>query len=191
MIGFAPLIMGLSNLNQPQVAKIMEMYLSFIGMILLLPTFIPDINPDIKDLIRSKKEAMPVIHLLRTMEAIAVIVILGAGFLFLLRKENCIFSFEIMLYILLANGFFLGGLGMLIFSITDQVVFAYMIPLIYYVVNIGGLGKKFNMFYLFSMQMNLITPKHYLMISGLLFIAGSILIAKYEGANKKMGVLLR
>lgn len=180
MIGFAPLIMGLSNLNQPQVAKIMEMYLSFIGMILLLPTFIPDINSDIKDLIRSKKEAMPVIHLLRTVEAIAVIVILGAGFLFLLRKENCIFSFEIMLYILLANGFFLGGLGMLIFSITDQVVFAYMIPLIYYVVNFGGLGKKFNMFYLFSMQMDLKTPKHYLMISGLLFIAGSILIAKLK-----------
>ncbi|MDF2803504.1 MAG: hypothetical protein K0S61_3407 [Anaerocolumna sp.] len=184
MIVLAPLVMGFSNLNQLQVAKILELYLSFIGMILLVPIFIPDMNHDIRDLIRSKREAMPVIHLLRTIEAVAVIVIIGVSFLLLLKKENCIFSFGNMLYTLLANGFFLGGLGMLMFSLSDQVVFAYMIPLIYYVVNYGGLGRRLNMFYLFSMQMNQITPKLYLMVSGILFIIGSIVIVKWKTIRK-------
>ena len=38
----APLLMGVKNLTEPQVAKIAEFYLSFLGVSLFVPLFLPD-----------------------------------------------------------------------------------------------------------------------------------------------------
>lgn len=184
LILLAPVIMGTKNLNQQQVSKIIEIYISLIGIILLIPTFIPDMNHDIRDLIRSKKEPMPVLHMIRTVEAIVTIALIGIVSLLLLNEGNCIFSWVKMFYTLMANAIFLGGLGMLVFSLSDQIVFAYMIPLVYYMINYGGGKKQFGRFYLFSMQLNSMYEKHYLMISGIVFIVGAIWFIKWKTIRK-------
>jgi hypothetical protein len=56
MCVIAPGFMGTRYLDSYQVAKIVEVYLSLIGIVLLLPVFVPDMNRDIRDLLSSKRE---------------------------------------------------------------------------------------------------------------------------------------
>ena len=170
--------MGTENLEQNSVAKIMEIYLSLIGMILLIPTFLPDMNKDIRDLIYSKKEPVPVLHFIRVLEALVIMVVIGILFLYFLKSRNCQFPFGEMFYTFMANGVFLGGLGMFMFAVFDQAVFAYMIPLVYYVLNFGAGKKQLGIFWLFSMQAGSIEEKHYLMGFGILLLVGAVVIAK-------------
>lgn len=185
MILAAPVFMGIHNLNQQQVARAIEIYLSLIGIILLIPTFIPEINYDIRDLIRSKRESMRILYTIRTLEGAGFIAFMGIVFLLLLYTGNCTFSWRMMLYSLMANSIFLGGLGILMYSISDQIVFAYMIPLVYYVVNFGAGPEKLGNFYLFSMQMGSINEKHFLIGSGILFIFIGIWLMQWKMERKK------
>lgn len=178
LVVMAPLFMGTENLDQFSVAKIVEIYLSLVGIVLFIPTFIPDMNKDIRDLIYSKKEPVPVLHFIRVLEALVIMVVIGILFLKYLELGDCQFSLGKMFYTFLANGLFLGGLGMLMFSLFDQAVFAYMIPLIYYVVNFGAGKKQLGRFWLFSMQAGSIEEKHYLLGFGILFIVGAVIIVK-------------
>lgn len=178
LVVMAPLFMGTENLEPNSVAKIMEIYLSLIGMILLIPTFIPDMNKDIRDLIYSKKEPVPVLHFIRVLEALVIMVVIGMLFLNYLKSGNCQFPFDKMFYTFMANGVFLGGLGMFMFAVFDQAVFAYMIPLVYYVLNFGAGKKQLGIFWLFSMQAGSIEEKQYLMGFGILFLVGAVVIVK-------------
>lgn len=181
----APLFMGIENLTQNSVAKIMEIYLSLIGVILLIPTFLPDMNKDIRDLIYSKKEPVPVLHFIRVLEALAVMMVIGILFLLFLKSGNCQFPFGKMFYTFMANGVFLGGLGMFMFALFDQAVFAYMIPLVYFIANFGIKKKQLGKFWLFSMQERSIEEKHYLMFFGLLFLVGAIVIVKCKTLRRR------
>lgn len=173
----APLFIGTRNLDTYQVAKIMEAYLCLIGIILLIPVFIPDMNKDIRDLIASKRMPMYSLHIIRTLWALFFLVLMSLAFLWILKGENCAFDFWEMFYTVTANALFLGGMGMFVFALFDQAVFAYMIPLVYYVINFGG-RKHFGNFYLFSMQVGHFTEKHYLLAGGLIFMAGAVFVRK-------------
>ena len=54
LFGAAPLIAGVENLSQIETAQLLDFYAVLPGMILLIPIFLPEQNPDIRDLIRSK-----------------------------------------------------------------------------------------------------------------------------------------
>lgn len=172
-----PLFIGTKNLDSAQVAKVMENYVSLLGIVLLLPVFIPDMNKDIRDLVASKRTPQAFIHTIRTFCALFFLFFLSIGFLLVLKEQNCIFDLSRMFYGVIANEVFLGGMGMFIFALFDQVVFAYMIPLVYYVINLGG-RKHLGNFWLFSMQAGGFTEKHYLFLGGVIFIAGAIYIRK-------------
>lgn len=171
----APLFMGTKNLEQYQVAKIVECYLSLYGIILLIPVFIPDMNRDIRDLTASKKESMALLHVIRIIWSLLFITIISFVFLLYLKQENCTFDFGMLLYGMMANALFLGGMGVFVFALSDQVVFAYMIPLMYYVANYGAGYKHLGNFWLFSMQSgNGILGKNYLLISGIILLIGAV-----------------
>lgn len=173
----APLFIGTKNLDTYQTAKVMEGYVSLTGIVLFIPVFIPDMNRDIRDLIASKRTPLPLLHMIRTLWALLFQLLLSLSFLLVLKGGNCVFSFGEMFYTVMANALFLGGMGMFVFSLFDQAVFAYMIPLVYYVANLGG-RKHLGNFYLFSMQSGHLTEKHYLILSGIFFMAAAIFIRK-------------
>jgi len=170
--------MGTKNLDQNQVAKIVESYLSLCGVILLIPVFMPEINKDIRDLVASKKESMIMLYFIRIIWAVLFIMVIGCCFLLYLKWGNCIFDLGELFYTMMANALFLGGMGMFIFALSDQVVFAYMIPLMYYVGNFGG-RKFWENFWLFSMQSGSgIREKHYLFVGGIIFLTGAVFVRK-------------
>lgn len=166
----SPLVMGVRNLDLFNTAKILEMYISLLGIILLIPVFLPDQDKDIRQLIQSKPEPMWMIHILRTLEAFLVLMVLIMGFLVFLVKGNCTFPFWDYVYGVMANCIFLGGMGVMVYAVIDNIPVAYMVPILYYILCYGGGKNYLGHFYLFSMLGGSVEDKIYLLVSGIVMI---------------------
>lgn len=170
----SPLIMGVKNLDSINTAKVLDVYISLLGIILLIPIFIPDQDRDISDLIRSKKESIAVNYLIRITEAVVFLILIVFSFLLYLKIGNCIFDFSKYFYGAVSTCVFLGGLGILAYSIVDNIAVGYMIPILYYILCYGSGKKYLGKFYLFSMLQGNTMDKKYLLIAGILMIVVGI-----------------
>lgn len=172
----SPFIMGVRNLDILNTAKVLEIYISLLGIVLLVPVFLPDQDKDIRELIKSKRESVEVLHVLRIGLALLVLSIFIICFLIFLRKGNCVFPFGRYLYGTMASCIFLGGLGVFIYSFVDKLPVAYMIPILYYIMCYGGGEKYLGRFYVFSMLDGTVGDKIYLLAAGFIMILAGILI---------------
>jgi len=170
----APLFMGTKNLDFMQSAKVIDMYLSFLGMVLLPPAFFPDLNQEAADVIRTKREPVSASYLVRIAQSVLFLLLFGIGFLLYLKTGNCDFSFGKGVFGFLSDACFLGGVGLAVFSFTNNAVFAYMVPVVYYIANIGAGVKYLGKFYLFSMQTGDMRDKVFLLAGGVLCMAVAV-----------------
>lgn len=170
----SPLVIGTKNLDSLQSAKVIEMYLTFLGIILLPPVFFPDMNQEASDVIRTKKESLLVSYAIRIFQGCVFLLLLGIGFLWYMKSGNCDFIFYKAIYALFADACFTGGIVLAVFSYTNHVVLAYMISIAYYIANMGAGAKYLGKFYLFSMQAGNIEDKVYLLAGGILLIVLAI-----------------
>ncbi|MBD5544219.1 MAG: hypothetical protein HDR01_08295 [Lachnospiraceae bacterium] len=159
----SPFMIGMKNLDQYQTSKVIELFLSLFGILFFVPVFMPDVNETIRDLIASKKEFMGSLLLMRFLTSLCLILLILLGYLTVLSQGGCQFSFYQEFYGGLANCLFLGGVGMLFFSLFDNMAVAYMIPVLYYIICYGGGRKYLGNFYLFSMMNGSFEEKHFIM----------------------------
>jgi len=174
MLGLSPLLMGVENLNAANTAKVLEMYVALIGIILLTPIFLPEQNKDLKELVEAKFTTMSSVYIVRVCESLICLMILVGGYIFLLQHNSC--SFPVMKFFLgtLSEAIFLGGMGLFTYSLFDQIAIAYMLPIMFYILSIGGGKKLMKDYYLFSMIYGGFEEKVYLVITGLLMISMGI-----------------
>jgi hypothetical protein len=167
---FSPFILGVENLDAVQTAQALEMYVAFLGIILLTPIYYPEQNQDLKDLVNSKYTSLTTVIFIRLLEAFLCLALFVGGFIIFLKNNHCTFP-ETYFYLgTLAEAVFLGGMGFLAYSIFDQIAIAYMLPMVYYVMAIGGGSKLLKVFYPFSMMYGSYREKVYLCITGGLFL---------------------
>lgn len=148
----APFIMGMKNLNEVQTAKILEVYVSLFGIVFLVPLFALDEDLSIRNLIKSKKESMLKLHFIRLLQQSVMLIGAILLFIFILREGNCSFDFFKLFVSVLCNCIFLGGLGILSYSMINSQPFAYMIPIFYYILSYGCGKDILGEFYLFSIM---------------------------------------
>ena len=180
----APFIMGVKNLDDTLTAKVLELYISLFGIILLTPLFIPDQDRSIRELLESKRVSMVVHHCVRLLAAFGVLIIAITSFLVFLKSQGCRFPFSDYLYGTIATSIFLGGMGVLVYSISDNLPVSYMIPIIYYISCYGGRGRFLGKFYLFTMGYSDISIKNYIMIAGMLMIAIGVVFRNIKLCKK-------
>lgn len=171
----APFLMGVKNLDAPNTAKILDVYLSLLGIILLVPLFLPDQDKDIRDVIESKSTSMTVNHLIRLGIEIVALVLIISGFMVYLKSGNCEFPYGSYLYGTIANCVFLGGLGLMVYAVVDNLPVGYMVPVLYYILCYGAGKRYLGKFYLFSMMQNRIEDKIYLLCAGIIMMLIGIL----------------
>lgn len=173
----APFLMGVKNLDELQVAKIIEFYLGFLGVVLLVPLFIPDANKDIRDLIASKKTPIACVRLIRAVEAVVCLIVVLLVFLYGLKLGDCEFRYVTCFFAAMANCVFLGGIGLLFYSMIDNVALAYMVPFLYFIVSMGSGKKYLGKFWLFSFSAgNGMGDKTCLLAAGAVMIAAAFII---------------
>lgn len=175
----SPLFMGVKNLEEAQVAAIIERYLCFLGVILLVPLFLPDTNKNIRDLIASKKTPIMEVRCLRLLTAVVLVVVLLFAYLLFLRQGNCQFRFGTCFFAAFSTCLFLGSLGILFYSIIDNIALAYMVPFLYYMISLGAGEKYLGKFWLFafsaaSAKGETAFDKIYLLVAGILMLVAAI-----------------
>lgn len=174
----APFIMGVRNLDLFLTAKVLELYVSLLGIVLLVPIFLPDQDKDIRELVKSKREPLELLHFIRTGQSLLILCIFVVCFLVFLQQGNCVFPFGKYFYGTMASCIFLGGLGVFVYSFVDNLPIAYMVPILYYILCYGGGQKYLGKLYLFSMLRGTVEDKIYLLILGVLMMIAGIWIRK-------------
>lgn len=172
----SPLFLGIENLTEPEAAKVLEYYAVFISIILLPAVFLPEQDKDIRDLLSSKYMPVAKLYGIRMTQAIIYLMLLLGIYMCVLKAGNCEFAFLKLYMGELATMVFLGGMGIFFYALTDQVVVGYMIPLLYYMLNITISPNKIKGLYLFSMSIGKYEWKWTLGMAGVVLLAAGIAI---------------
>lgn len=174
ILGFAPLLMGVSNLGREDSAKVLEMYTALIGIVMLTPIFLPEQSKEIRDLTASKYMKSAYVYVIRFVGNGAVLAVFLVLFIAMLKNNCC--EFPTVWYFLgtYAEMLFMGGLGLFFYGLCDNLVIGYMMPVMYYIAAMGSGKKILKLFYPFSMAMGSYKEKWALAAAGVLLIAGGI-----------------
>ena len=139
------------NLDGLQAAKVMEMYVSFTGILLLVPLFLPEQNREVWLLEKSKATPLWKLYVIRLASAAVALALVVTVFLQLMRQGNSQFDGRGLWVGSFCEIFFLGSIGFFVSGITNQTVLGYMVSVVYFFANIGA-SKYLGVFALFQMM---------------------------------------
>jgi hypothetical protein len=145
LLALTPILFGITALDAMSAALPLELCLPFLGVILLTPVYSSEQEPGLLDTVRARKTPHLFICGMRIMMAMGLIVVFICGFVLLMSALE---SEVTMIHALAAcaNAIFLGGLGVLSSAIIGHAVIGYMIPMLYYVIDLMGGFGSFTMF---------------------------------------------
>lgn len=144
-----PVVFSISSLDSRASAQPIEMLLPFIGAVVLTPVFLPEQNPEIRDVIRSKKTDYLIVCLIRVMYSIVAIMLITGTFILIMKHNECNVMWKHFIGSF-ASALFLGTVGFAFAGLSGSVSAGYMASMVYYSANIG-LKDKLGICYLFSM----------------------------------------
>ena len=147
---YAGFVVSFRNLTAGQSAKVIEMYVIFVGILLLTPLFMPEQDKEIWRLTQTKKTPMWQTYVIRLVIAVLLCMGIVAVFLSIIKGSNSQVEFTKMWLGGISEVIFLGSIGYVVSGITNQVVLGYMAAVMYYAVNIGA-HDKFKALGLFQM----------------------------------------
>lgn len=144
-----PVVFSISALDARMSAQPIEMLLLFTGTILLTPVFLPEQNPEIRDVIRSKKADYLLVCLIRVLYSVAAVMLITGIFVLIMKHNGCEVTYRHFIGGF-ASSFFLGTVGFSVAGLSNNISAGYMASMVYYAANIG-LKDKLGICYLFSM----------------------------------------
>lgn len=169
-----PFVVGIRNLDPYQTAKVLEMYVALLGIIMLTPVFLPEQNKEARDLVTVRSVGPRTVQIIRILQAMLALAALTLASLSVLAAGGCTFSVPVYFWGTMAEMTALGGVGILFYALTDQIVVGYMIPILYYLVAFGTRNKYLGKFYLFSMMEGRYEEKIWLAVLGILCMTAGI-----------------
>ena len=146
-----PVLFNINSLSERAAAQPIELLLSFTGTILLTPIFLPEQNPNIRDVIRSKRFDYFKICMVRVAYSILAIILINLIFVMNMKYHESAVNWQHFVGGC-ASAIFMGVIGFVVAGFSGNVVSGYMASIIFYVANIG-LKKELGVFYIFSMSM--------------------------------------
>lgn len=171
-----PAVFSIRNLKQGEVIYITERFISLIGIVLLTPITLAEDNKCIRELLLSKKVSLNFIWFQRIINQLLILSVLTTISIFVFQWNHCELSISRVFYVTFANGVFLGGLGIFSYTITNQWIVGYAIPLCYYLMNLVFKDKKFmKALSLFSKEGAGSGRKHLILLIGMSLIVFSLL----------------
>lgn len=174
ILGLAPVLMGVANLGKQDSAKVLEMYVALIGIVMLTPVFLPEQAKEIRDLTASKYMKSAYVYAVRFVGNSAALAVFLILFVAMLKSNHCEFPVIPYFFGTYVEMLFMGGLGLFFYGLCDNLVIGYMMPIMYYIAAIGSGSKFLKFFYPFSMVRGSYTEKWALAAAGALFIIGGI-----------------
>lgn len=171
-------LFGITDLDRLSSAVPLERFVALLGVILLTPVFAPEQSTEIDDVVSAKYTGSSTVYVIRTLCLTGIMSVLILVFGIYMRESGCDISPKLITGTI-ADAVFLGSLGMLAASITENAAVAYMLPVMYYTLCIGA-GGKLGSFYLFAMETGNYAGKPRMLLIGILLAAGAIWIRQMK-----------
>ena len=146
-----PILFGTTALDKIAAAVPLEMMVSTIGIILLVPVFWPEQNNEIAGVILSKYVSPVYVYLIRIACSVLGIVFLVLMFSAYLSTRGCEIT-ATLIFGTIADAMFLGSLGLVTSAVGSSLSASFMVSLLYYIINITAKDKlgSFNLFAMMS-----------------------------------------
>lgn len=159
---FAAMLFNLKALPAVAALQPIELLMCFTGVMMMTPVFLPEQNPDIKDVICSKWVDYTKVCLIRFAYSIVSVVIVNIIFVLAMKvQESEISGFHI--FAAIAGALFLGAIGFFVSGITGNATAGYMVAMGYYLINYGA-KKKLGVFNMFSGSVEAFEDKAWLVL---------------------------
>ncbi len=148
-------LFGLVELKKDIVIMIVERFLPLMGIVLISPCFQYEMDYGIGDVIRSKSTSILTTYSLRLILRIFIYGVLTFLFIALIKVTDS--QVEMVLYFFqsFSLGLLLGSLGFFAFGISSNLIGAYLVPILYYLLNWMPNWKALGDFYLFRLRYGL------------------------------------
>ena len=144
-----PVLFGTTNLDRLAAAAPLEMFVSTIGIILLVPIFQPEQNSEIEDIVTSQYVDCVYVYMIRVTYSVIGLVLLILLFSGYMLICGCDISVA-LIFGTLADAMFLGSIGLLVAAVTNNLPVSLMASILYYGLNLFA-GSKVGAFNLLSM----------------------------------------
>ena len=176
MLLISPFIMGVENLEAQDTAKVLEMYVALTGIVLLPPVFLPEQDRDIRDLVYTKYVNGSTVYLVRILGNLLLLAMMLGLYIGMLAYRQCEFPAGRYFCGTLAELLFLGGIGLFFYGLCDSLVIGYMMPIVYYILAMGGGEKYLKLLYPFSMMKGSYGEKPWLAIGGVILVSVGVVL---------------
>jgi hypothetical protein len=173
-----PFIFGTANVDAKAAAIPLEMFVSLVGIILLTPAFLPEQQENIRDVVESKTTSSTCVYGIRICIALLSMLALIAAFTLYMKGNGCEFDILAAVFGTFSGGLFLGALGLVAYGLSNTITVGYMVPMVYYMLNLFGGSKCFGKLFLLSMSSGSITEKYWLLAAGVVLIVFALILKK-------------
>ena len=174
LLAVSPLFLGVENLSAEDTAKVLERYAALTGIIMITPVFLPEQDKNLRELVCAKYVNSAFIYLTRLLGNVLLLALLLGVYMLMLYVGGCTFPAARYFLGTLAEMLFLGGLGLCLYGLSDNLVAGYMAPVVYYISAIGSGDKYLKLLYPFSMSAGSYTEKYCLFAGAAVLTAAGI-----------------
>lgn len=170
------LIFNIDALEGTAVAQPLEMLMVWIGPALLVPVFLPEQNPEIRDVVRVRKTSYLYICILRILYSALTVVLMTLLFTGIMKAgESQILPYHIWGSI--CSALLLGALGLAAAGISGNAAGGFMVCMLYYLASYG-MGRKLGVFSLFSMSKGQMSGKGWQLLTAVVLVVVALAVMR-------------
>lgn len=172
------LLFNIKALTAVAAVTPVELLLCFTGIMMLTPVFLPEQNPAIKDVIRSKQADYVMVCFIRLIYSVVTVVLVNFIFIQIMKmQESQVGMYHILVAV--SGALFLGAIGFFVSGVTENTTLGYMISMGYYLINYS-VKEKFGIFNMFSGAKGTYEDKMWLLLWAVLLIALTFIYIKIK-----------
>ncbi len=170
------LIFNIDALEGAAVAQPLELVVVWIGPALLGSVFLPEQNPEIRDVVRARKTSYLHICILRILYSTLTVVLMTLLFTGIMKAgESQILPYHIWGSI--CSALLLGALGLAAAGISGNAAGGFMVCMLYYLASYG-MGRKLGVFSLFSMSKGQMSGKGWQLLTAVVLVVVALAVMR-------------
>lgn len=176
LMALTGLVFNLNSLEGDAVARPLEMLLVWVGPALLATIFLPEQNPEIRDVVRARQTSYLQVCLLRLLYSALAAVLLILLFSGIMKAgESQVLPYHIWGSI--CSAALLGALGLAVSGVSGNVAGGLMACMLYYLASYG-MGRKLGVFSLFSMSKGFMQGKGWQLLTAVALVSGALFVMR-------------
>lgn len=176
LMALTGLVFNLNSLEGDAVARPLEMLLVWVGPALLATIFLPEQNPEIRDVVRARQTSYLQVCLLRLLYSALALVLMILLFSGIMKAgESQVLPYHIWGSI--CSAMLLGALGLAVSGVSGNVAGGLMACMLYYLASYG-MGRKLGVFSLFSMSKGFMQGKGWQLLTAVALVSGALFVMR-------------